>query len=216
MQEATTHKYTECHTVFDDQGKPALRSFSHSISIPPKPHRLGVLLVGLGGNNGSTFYAGILANRKDIHFQTKRGLIRSNYFGSFTQCATIRVGVKHTPSGLEDVYKSVNDLVSLSNPSHDLVMDGWDISGANLYEAAKRARVLEPDLLRQLKDDLEQVKPMPGAFNLDFVAKNQEERADNVIPGTNAEVVSQIEKDIENFREKHKLSKVVVLWTANT
>ena len=57
---------------------------------------------------------------------------------------------------------------------------------------------------------------MPGAFNLDFVAKNQEERADNVIPGTNAEVVSQIEKDIENFREKHKLLKVVVLWTANT
>ena len=147
-------------------------------------------MVGLGGNNGSTFYAGILANRKELEFETKRGLLKSNYYGSFTQSATIRVGVKQTSAGLEDVYKSVNDLVSLSNPSHDLIIHGWDISGANMYESAKRAHVLEPDLLNQLKDELEKVKPMPGAFNLEFVASNQKERADNIIPGNNKEVVN--------------------------
>lgn len=33
--------------------------------------RVGVMLVGLGGNNGSTVAAGILANKHDITWNTK-------------------------------------------------------------------------------------------------------------------------------------------------
>lgn len=52
------------------------------------------MLVGLGGNNGSTFTAGILANRKHLTWETKQGEVSANFFGSFTQSATTHVGFK--------------------------------------------------------------------------------------------------------------------------
>jgi myo-inositol-1-phosphate synthase len=52
------------------------------------------MLVGLGGNNGSTFYAGILANKLKSTWETKNGVQTSNFYGSFTQSATCHVGYK--------------------------------------------------------------------------------------------------------------------------
>lgn len=46
--------------------------------------KLGVMLVGLGGNNGSTFTAGVLANRKRLSWATKAGESSANFYGSFT------------------------------------------------------------------------------------------------------------------------------------
>ncbi len=70
----TSQKYIERHTVFDEEGRPHNKEIPHEVSVPAKPKKLGVLLVGLGGNNGSTFYAGIIANSKGLKFETKRGL----------------------------------------------------------------------------------------------------------------------------------------------
>ena len=67
----------------------------------------------------------------------------------------------------------------------DFNVSGWDISESNLYEAAKRAHVLEPSLIEQLKDDLEQIKPLPAVLNPDFIAANQADRSTNVLKGTN-------------------------------
>ena len=39
----------------------------------------------------------------------------------------------------------------------DFDVSGWDISQENLYEAARRAHVLEPTLIEQLKDDLSNI-----------------------------------------------------------
>ena len=56
-----------------------------------KVPKLGIMLVGLGGNNGTTFTAGIIANRKNISWQTKEReikanyQIKANYLGSLTQ-----------------------------------------------------------------------------------------------------------------------------------
>jgi len=55
---------------------------------------------------------------------------------------------------------------------------------------------------------------MPAAFNPDFIAANQSDRVDNIIKGTNQEVINQIWVDIQNF--KKKVDTVIVLWTANT
>lgn len=38
----------------------------HFIETEARVPKLGVMLVGLGGNNGSTFVAGILANKKKL------------------------------------------------------------------------------------------------------------------------------------------------------
>ena len=50
--------------------------------------KLGVMLVGLGGNNGTTVTGGILANKHGMTWQTKEGLRTPNYWGSLTQAAT--------------------------------------------------------------------------------------------------------------------------------
>lgn len=45
--------------------------------------KLGVMLVGWGGNNGSTFTAGLIANRLGLSWPTKRGVQKANWFGTY-------------------------------------------------------------------------------------------------------------------------------------
>lgn len=65
----------------------------------------------------------------------------------------------------------IKEILPMVNPCN-IEISGWDISSANLYESCKRAKVLEPDLLNQLKTDLEKIKPMRAAFKGDFIASN--------------------------------------------
>ncbi|KAL0344369.1 UNVERIFIED_CONTAM: Inositol-3-phosphate synthase [Sesamum angustifolium] len=140
--------------------------------------KLGVMLVGWGGNNGSTLTAGVIANREGISWATKDKVQQANYFGSLTQASSIRVGSFNG----EEIYAPFKSLLPMVNPD-DIVFGGWDISNMNLADAMGRAK---------------------GA------------RANNVIKGTKKEQVLQVIKDIREFKEKNKVDKVVVLWTANT
>jgi len=96
----------------------------------------------------------------------------------------------------------------------DFDVCGWDISNANLYQAAKRAHVLEPHLIEQLKVDLEAIVPMKAVLNPDYIASNQADRADNVLTGTNEELIEALRADIRACKAKN--DKVILLWTANT
>ena len=58
------------------------------------------------------------------------------------------------------------------NPN-DLALDGWDISGLDLGSAMDRARVLEPDLKRQLEPLMRDMRPRRSIFNAAFIAANQ-------------------------------------------
>jgi len=174
--------------------------------------RTGVLIVGLGGNNGTTLTAGVLANRKACVWETRRGSQAANWYGSLTQCTASPLGCDASGRQIVCAFK---DLVPMVNPN-DMIVGGWDISGADMYEAARRSHVLEPALLSQLEGELRAMKPMPGAFDLSFVAPNQKERADNVIPGTKSDVVRQLRSDIQNFKRQNDLKTVIVLWSANT
>ena len=173
--------------------------------------KVGIMLVGWGGNNGSTLTAGVLANKHDVTWQTKEGTKRPNYYGSLTQSGTCRVG--HFEG--EEVYVPFKSLMPLANPN-EVVFDGWDINDTNLADAMERARVLDFDLQRQLRPMMEGMKPRASAFDSKFVAENQLTRANNIIPGTKAEQMMQIRADIQDFKAKHGLESVVVLWTANT
>jgi myo-inositol-1-phosphate synthase len=44
----------------------------HVIETEKQVPKLGVMLVGLGGNNGSTFVAGILANKYKMTWPTRQ------------------------------------------------------------------------------------------------------------------------------------------------
>ncbi|XP_036377527.1 inositol-3-phosphate synthase 1-B-like [Megalops cyprinoides] len=173
--------------------------------------RLGVMLVGWGGNNGTTVTAAVLANKLGLSWRTKTGMKKANYFGSLLQASTVCLG--SGPDG--DVYVPFRDLLPMVHPN-DIVFDGWDISSMDLGQAMERAQVLDWALQEQLRPHMAKLKPRPSVYIPEFIAANQEQRADNLIVGTKAEQVEQIRKDICDFKEKSGVDKVIVLWTANT
>lgn len=85
-------------------------------------------------------------------------------------------------------------------------------------EAMKRAQVLDWDLQRQVVPHMAALgKPLPSVYYPDFIAANQEARADNVIPGKDKLAhLEHIRADIRRFKQTHGLDRVVVFWTANT
>ncbi|KAE8741206.1 hypothetical protein FOCC_FOCC013285 [Frankliniella occidentalis] len=177
-----------------------------------RPQRTGVMLVGWGGNNGTTLTAALLANRAGLRWETKEGERRADWLGSLTQCATLRVG---SDDDGKDVWAPMSGVVPLLHPD-DLEVDGWDVSSLDLAAAARRNRVLDVEVQRALAPQLRELRPRAAAFDCSFVAANQQERADNVLPGTRAQQVQRLREDIRDFKKAKSLERVVVLWTANT
>ena len=116
---------------------------SEAVNIAPATGRLGVLLPGLGAVS-TTLIAGVLALRKGL----------AQPIGSLTQLGVVRLG-KRTDH--REVL--VRDLVPLAKPD-GLVFGGWDIFPDDVYTAARKAGVLERELLDQLRPELEAIAPM--------------------------------------------------------
>ncbi|CAM9619826.1 unnamed protein product [Pylaiella littoralis] len=182
--------------------------FKTQIKVP----KVGVMLVGLGGNNGSTVAAGILANQHGLTWNTKEGEKKANYWGSLCMASTVRLG---NDANGNAVHVPLRNLLPTVHPN-DLVLGGWDICSDNLAAAMKKASVLDYDLQQKLKPMMVDKKPLPSIYFPDFIAANQSERADNVLTGSKQEQMDQIRKDIREFKKNNKLDKVVLLWTANT
>jgi len=187
------------------------QSTTYEFRVERKVPKLGVMLVGWGGNNGTTVTAGVIANREKISWQTKEGECQPNYYGSLTQAATVRVG---NYDGSE-VYTPFKSLLPMVNPN-DIVLGGWDISKKNLAEGMARARVLDFNLQEKLRPHMESMVPLPAPYDPSFIAANQSDRADNVLKGNKKEQMEAIRGHLREFKEKNEVDKVVVLWTANT
>ena len=167
----------------------------YDFKVDRKVGKTGMMLVGWGGNNGSTVTAGILANRRDWTWETREGPRAANYYGSVVMSSTIKLGTDTKTA--EDVNIPFHDVLPMVHPN-DLVIGGWDISSLNLAQAMDRAQVLEPTLKEMVYKEMALLKPLPSIYYPDFIAANQEDRADNVIPGSRACMahVEQIRKDI--------------------
>lgn len=174
--------------------------------------KTGVMLVGWGGNNGSTLTAGLIANKHNISWNTKDGVKHPNFYGSLTQSSTVKLGLNGRG---QVVYTPLKNLLPMVNPS-ELIVGGWDISSMNLGDAMVRSKVIEYDLQQKLMQHMINLKPLPSVYYDDFIAANQNTRADNVLPGTKQDHLDTIRRNIRDFRENNKLDKVIVLWTANT
>src|SRR5437764_12387819 len=100
--------------------------------IEPAKGKLGVMIPGMGAV-ATTFVAGVEAVRKGL----------ASPFGSLTQMGTVRLG-KRT-DGRSPKIKEFLPLAGLD----DLVLTGWDPFDDDMYTAARKAGVLERDLLDQ-------------------------------------------------------------------
>jgi myo-inositol-1-phosphate synthase len=172
-------------------------------------------MIGMGGNNGSTLCATVLANRHNIVWHTKSGIQQPNYIGSLLRASTVRIGTE--PSTGKEVHVPISDVLPMVHPN-DLVLGGWDISGVSMDKAMTRAQVLDYDLQRQVAPHMARLgNPLPSIYYPDFIAANQETRADNLIPGANKQVhLEHLRADIRKFKETNGLDRVIVFWTANT
>ncbi|KAF5697289.1 myo-inositol-1-phosphate synthase [Fusarium globosum] len=187
----------------------------YDFKVDRKIPKVGMMLVGLGGNNGTTVTAGILANRRQLAWDTKEGPRESNYYGSVVMGSTLKLG--HDAKTHQEINIPFHNILPMVHPN-DLFIGGWDISKMNLAQAMDRAQVLEPTLKAQVKKEMAEMVPLPSIYYPDFIAANQEDRADNVLEGSKAcwAHVEKIRQDIRDFKAKNGLDKVIIMWTANT
>ena len=166
-------------------------------AIRPAAGRLGVLTPGLGAV-ATTFMAGVESVRKG----------HSKPIGSLTQMATIRLG-KRT----DQRSPLIKDFVPLSGLD-DIVFGAWDPIPDDALTAARKAGVLEEKDLAPIADFLSSIKPMPAVFDNKYVTRIN---GSNVKKGkTKRDLAEQLRQDIRDFKAKHKLDRVVIVWCAST
>ena len=99
-----------CFTCAHQVARP--KEVEYQFRTQRKVPKLGLMLVGWGGNNGSTCTAGILANKMKMEWETKHGTQKANYFGSVTQASTCRLG-GHGPNH-QDVHIPFSSLLPIA------------------------------------------------------------------------------------------------------
>ena len=159
--------------------------------------KLGILLPGLGAV-ATTFIAGVAAVNKGL----------AQPIGALTQMGNIRLG-KRT----ENRYPLIKDFVPLAN-LQDVVFGGWDVYDDNVYEAAMKAKVLEPALLQAIKPELEAIVPMKAVFDKSYV-KNLDGHNIKEAP-TKYDLAKAVAADIEQFSKTNGCNRVVLVWCGST
>ena len=170
---------------------------TEATQIDPARGKLGVMIPGMGAV-ATTFVAGVEAVRRKL----------AAPIGSVTQMGTIRLG-KRT-AGRSPLVKKFVPLADLN----DLVFTGWDIFEDNMYEAARKAGVLDRYLLDQIKPFLETVSPRKAVFDRNYVKKLD---GPNVKQGKNKmELAEQLRQDIRDFKKTSGAKRFIMIWCGST
>ena len=166
-------------------------------NVAPAQGKLGILVVGCGAVS-TTFMTGVLMARKGL----------AKPVGSMTQYDKMRVG-----RGADARYLHYADIVPLAKLD-DIVFGCWDVYPQNAYQAAMYAEVLKEKDIEPVRDELEQIVPMPAAFDKNYAKRLD---GDNVKAGlTRWQMVEALREDIRKFKADKGCDRVVVLWAAST
>jgi myo-inositol-1-phosphate synthase len=166
-------------------------------SIKPAEGKLGILLPGMGAV-ATTTIAGVLLARRGLAVPA----------GSLTQLGTVRLG-KRT----DNRTPFIRDLVPLA-ALPDIEFGGWDLFPENAYEAAKRAKVLEPHHLEAVREELERIVPMKAAFYPDYVKNLHGTHVKTA--ASKHDMVEQLRADIRSFKKDRGVSRLVGIWCGST
>ena len=126
----------------------------NATNVQPATGKLGVLSVGLGAV-ATTFMTGVLMVRKGL----------AKPVGSMTQYDKIRVG-----RGAAKQYLHYKDIVPMAD-LNDIVFGAWDVYPANAYQSAINCEVLKEKDINPVRDELEQIVPMPAAFDHEYAKR---------------------------------------------
>ena len=159
--------------------------------------KLGILMPGMGAV-ATTTIAGVFAVNKGISLP----------IGSLTQMGRMRIG-KRT----ENKQPFIKDVIGLQSIKN-VVFGGWDVFDDNVYESAMHAKVLDETLLKKLKPQLEQNKPMKAVFDHEYVKRLD---GKHIKKGkTKMELANALMKDIEKFKKDNDCDRLVMVWCGST
>ena len=168
-----------------------------NVEIKPATGKLGILMPGMGAV-ATTFMAGVEAIRRGV----------SKPIGSLTQMGTVRLG-KRT----DNRSPLIKELVPLAR-LEDVVFGGWDLFPDNAFQAASKAGVLSKEHLAEFKDFLSGIRPMTAVFEQNFVKRLT---ATHFKKGkSKMDLAEQVVADINDFRKREKLDRVVMVWCGST
>ena len=178
-----------------------------STSTTKTPEKIGILVVGLGGNNGVTMVAGFLANNRGLEWETgAAGRVSApNWNGCITQLE---------PKGGGVGFKGRYPLADATNAA----VGGWDIRPKKLGDALYESRVLDYDLVRQVRDDMNSMEILKGVYDASFLGESQHETATHIVTGCDTffSKVEHIRKDIRHFIATNKVDgATTVIWSAS-
>jgi myo-inositol-1-phosphate synthase len=146
--------------------------------------RLGVCIVGAGGAVASTAIAGVALMKRGL--APRIGMVTETELGQRLACA----------------------------PLEGLVFGGWDLRGADLFEAALRERIVPEHLLRQVEPELRAIKPWPSVVSSKFL---KTAAGTHVVTARNQrEELEFLTRDIKEFKAAHKLERVVIVNLTST
>jgi myo-inositol-1-phosphate synthase len=146
--------------------------------------RLGVCIVGVGGAVAGTAVAGVALMKRGL--APRIGMVTETELGQRLGCA----------------------------PLESLVFGGWDLRGADLFEATLRDRIVPEHLLRQVETELRAIRPWAGVVSSKFLKSVAGNHV--VIARSQREELELLARDVKDFKSTHKLDRVVIVNLTST
>lgn len=203
------------HATFsssENSGKKLMTDSSHR---PKTRGSFGIMVVGLGGANGTTMLAGILANRMNINWFGPRGEPNTpNYNGCITQLNSRGV---HGGVGYRNISPALDKRLGDANMA---AVGGWEIRPTPPGDALLEAQILDYDLVRKVQPEMNKVKLFRGLFDPRFIGDSQHETATHVLTEQDARCDSDALKclraDIRYFKWRNGVvGHTTVIWSAS-
>jgi len=181
--------------------------------------KIGILIVGLGGNNGVTLLAGHIAHAKGLNWESaSRGPLDAAT-ATWKGCITQPQGETNTSCPYSKEYN-----LALASKA---AIGGWDIRSTPLGDALYDCKVVDYDLVRKVRDEMNAFPIMKGVYNAEFLGESQHATATHivnpVVDGTTTsysyswmDLVNSVRKDIQTFKaEQGVTGHTTVIWSAS-
>jgi myo-inositol-1-phosphate synthase len=166
-------------------------------------------VVGLGGNNGVTMLAGFLANNAGLEWESSAAgrVTGPNWNGCITQLPP-----RGNAGGVG--FQGRFPLAQASTAA----VGGWDIRPTPLGDALYQSRVLDYDLVRQVRDEMNQFPVWKGVYTASFLGESQYGTATHIVTDAPSflDQVEHLRQEIRTFIRDHQVDgHTTVIWSAS-
>mmetsp|Transcript_17868 Transcript_17868/g.49489 ORF Transcript_17868/g.49489 Transcript_17868/m.49489 type:complete len:1074 (+) Transcript_17868:262-3483(+) len=195
--------------------QPDKKLMTDSSHRPKTRGSFGIMVVGLGGANGTTMLAGILANRMKIEWFGPKGEPNTpNYNGCITQLNSRGV---HGGVGYRKLSPALDKRLGDASMA---AVGGWEIRPTPPGDALLEAQILDYDLVRQVRPEMNKIKLFRGLFDPRFIGNSQHGTATHVLTEQDAQSDSDalncLRADIRYFKWRNGVvGHTTVIWSAS-